>query len=244
MEKELAKRLAEKAAKGELPASPETDAPNIEVEPAPDSGVRSSVPTPFKVADDSMRPLTYSMYTVSELDEVRAPPNPSQKSGPTSGWSDVGRSSLALLRILGSWARTAKPRPRLADHVRVPVATLGVDLRTALGRLPWKKIGVTTLIAFGALLVFFLAVVTVAELTDDLKPSRGAAAASKYNLQGSSETTSARIAAPAQSEADPPVQAQIELDDEPAKAAKPATPAPKAKPKAPKKPKPADMFNP
>jgi hypothetical protein len=274
MEKELAKRLAEKAAKGELSTSREVDVPAWkaqpptqddargvgvagEVEPAPDSGVRASAPGTFKAAEESMRPLTYSMYTVSELDEAGAPyksSHPVPARGPQpSGWNDVGKSGLVLLHMLGSWARAGKTRPRLMDHVRVPLAAFGADLRGALGRLPWRKIGWTSLITVGSLVLFIFAVVTVAELTDDLKPAR-TATASKYNLQGSgastalNETTSAKIDAPGASAGEASAPAQIEIDDESAppvaKKTEKAPPAPRpTKPKA-KKPKPPDMFNP
>ena len=43
---------------------------------------------------------------------------------------------------------------------------------TWLGRLPWRAVGIGLAVTGGAFLVFLFAVVTVAELTDDLKPAR------------------------------------------------------------------------
>src|SRR5690348_3553967 len=82
MEKELAKRLAAKAAAcGEpLPDIPdeskaiEVVKPADVVEPAPDSGVRTSPSDAELPPPDLQRPLTYSMYTISALDMGEAGP--------------------------------------------------------------------------------------------------------------------------------------------------------------------------
>ncbi len=260
MEKELAKRLAAKAARGELADEMMPDGfaglPEREVEPAPDSGVRNSQNSPAalgKLDDDPMRPLTYSVYTVSELDDAlpvyrSAPPAPEAKP---PRFRDAGNSGRALAHVLWSWARAPKPRPAIADVARVPFAAFVADLRAALATLPWKKIGWTALIATGTMIVFLFGVMTVAELTDDLKPTRTGQAASKYSQTGASKVdarsslgASATTAATAATAAEP--APAIELDDElpaPTPAPKAAKATPRAKPKS-KKPKPPDMFNP
>jgi hypothetical protein len=280
MEKELAKRLAEKAARGELDtngnrkpvddrfvaqadlALPVWKGDPAADEPAPDSGVRSSVSALANVDDDPARPLTYSMYTVSELEDVRrsrlsmaliAEPQP-------LSWRDVARSAHAVLRAFGSWARAPKPRPRLMDVCRVPLTALGADLRAALGRLPWKKVAWAMAFTAGALALLLFAVITVAELTDDVKPKP---ATSRSRFETTTSTTEAKAeqkteeqtdvaaqptAAPVARNAEPasakkaePAPAQIEIDDEEPASAKPA---PAAKTKPAKKVREAELFIP
>jgi hypothetical protein len=268
MEKELAKRLAAKAARGELPSEVSTDRRDVSpaeerIEPAPDSGVRTS--GPFGVAPldaEPARPLTYSVYTVSDL-EARPPrlsmaaysaqPQPSR-------WADTRKSGLVVLRALWAWVRTSKPRPRPMDVLRGPLTVFTTDLRVALRDLPWKKIGWASAFAFGAITLFLFAIVTVAELTDDLRPARSVSAstadpASVAVLTGAPAPV-VGIAERAAYAASPPVEAepaQIELDDDAVEARSPEPPAqssvgtgaPQPKRGATvKKPKPVEIFIP
>jgi len=253
MEKELAKRLAEKAAKGELSGEmlkDPLDAPawqgngvgspgsgDRDVEAAPDSGVRHSSPgTPVVVTEeqDPHRPLTYSVYTVSELEAVRHQ-RMSMVGIPVvatpSNWIDVRKSLLVLLRAFwGGWVKAAKPRPALRSVCQVPSIAFLADLRVALSQLPWKKIGWIATVAGGAVALLLFTVITVAELTDDLKPTRPESSAS-------ATTQAAKIdpppPAPAPTTEAAPEDPAIELDDNAAAAAAPAAAAPKpaAKPK-------------
>lgn len=234
MEKELAKRLAAKAARGELPANDGLDAPpwrgnaSEGVEPAPDSGVRSSV------VDEPHRPLTYSVYTVSDLEARQHRMSMAAITVPApSSWTDVRRSGLTLARTFKGWL-LAKPRPKLRDVCQVPLIALFTDLKVALRQLPWRKIGWMATVAGGALGLLLFTVITVAELTDDLKPAHGV-----------SYATAAESAAPppiAPAVDDDSTNADnapaIELDDE----AAPAPPAPKAALKP--KPKPGTLIAP
>lgn len=287
MEKELAKRLAAKAARGELVTNDLVEAPRKgsrpeeESERAPDSGVRKSASFGLApVEKETTRPLTYSMYTVSELDEVRPPPRLSmavvsvQPSRMAEAWAQAWRSGLVALRTLWSWVRTAKPRPRPMDVCRVPLVAFGADLREALRLLPWKKIGWASAFGFGAIMLSLFAVVTVAELTDDLKPTRsvsantghlGASRALSPDPAGGSATNENDVGAlsqpprsdvglvpaqgalpqPARSDVEESSSAQIEIDDDQTANAKPAATMVKAAPKpSPKRPKPVEIFNP
>lgn len=256
MEKELAKKLAEKAAKGELASSYSHEPPEsverrraetIEPPPPPDSGVRASVPSVAQPDGDAMRPLTYSVYTVSELNEVR----PVYKSSPPvvaplpSAWRNVGASGLALFHVLSSWIRLPKPRPALREVAAVPFALLETDVRTALRELPWKKIGWSSLAAFGAVALFLVAVFAVAELTDDMKPTHPAVA-SKYGPTSAQTPSAMRGAGGVSTNESAAPTVQIELDDEPAPIVHFASApmAAKSKAKGNKKPRQADIFIP
>jgi hypothetical protein len=260
MEKELAKRLAEKAAKGEISQEmlkDPLDAPSWrgngagavgspgsgdrDIEPAPDSGVRHSSadgvePIP-QVPDDPHRPLTYSVYTASEIEAVRQQRMSMvgiQVEAQPSNWVDVRKSLAAVVRAFYTGYVKAKPRPRLRDVCQVPAIAFFADLRAALSRLPWKKIGWIATVAGGAMALLLFTVITVAELTDDLKPTRPEASAS-------ASASAAAVKAPPPPAAEPPPpaasnEAPIELDDDSAN----ATPAPAAAAPAPAaaKPKP------
>ncbi len=158
--------------------------------------------------------LTYSVYTVSEHDAQRAtsrrslPPVPPPPPPTDVTWTDARR----------------------ALHDR--------EVLFALIRcLPWRRIGFGAAITGGAFLVFLFAVVTVAELTDDLKPAR--------------KSSSSRIAPPVVAPALPivvaavvaPAASAIEVDEAPPP---PPVKKPTAKAKAKAKPKkaPAPRFFP
>jgi len=184
MEKKLAERLAAKAAAGELskdglpmeskPPSSKPPPWRNDIEPAPDSGVRTSAE-----GTGPKRDLTYSVYTLDDL-EARAqarPPRmtmsvPPPVAPPLSRWADVGKSGLVLARAWWTCVRTPKPRPRVMDVCRVPFATFLTDLKLALGALPWKKLALGLGVAVGAVMLLLGLVLTTAELTDDLKPRR------------------------------------------------------------------------
>jgi hypothetical protein len=262
MEKKVAEKLAAKAAAGELDeldgGSPETDSLDrsvsskgpppwkTDVEPAPDSGVRSSVNSPIG-------PLTYSAYTVAELEargEAR-PPRMSMAFAPAlppsrSRWADAAQSGVVVVRAWWACVRSPKPRPRVLDVCRVPLQAFKTDLATALKALPWKKLGIGVGIAFGSLLLLLFIVLTAAELTDDLKPARTSSASTENgtSLPAPSATTQTNAPAPAEPEPAP----AIELDDDvPAAATAPKAkprPAPPATKKPMMKKKGVELFSP
>lgn len=256
MERDLTHRIVAEAPRGPLATEPEPPwkrarQADHESDAPPGSGVRASSLQDVVAADDSSRTLTYSMYTLAELDEARAPRASisSARMEEPSPWAAAGRSGLAALRALRSWTtQSPKPRPLLMDVCRAPFAAFAADLRVALGRLPWKKIGWTTAYLFAGATVFLVAVMTVAELTDDLKPARAASPHGKLGPAARTGSHSTALDERGSSSA-PAETAQIELDDvPPSPAVQAKSPAgnagkPKLKP-PPKKPKPPDIFNP
>ncbi|MBX3225687.1 MAG: hypothetical protein KIT84_31080 [Labilithrix sp.] len=123
------------------------------------------------------RPLTYTVYSVNDLDaRPRSSMPPPMPAPVPSRWPDAWRSAKAVARAWWAYYVCARPRPQMMDVCRVPLMTLRADLAAALRQLPWKKIGVRAAIAFGSILLFGFVVFTVAELTDDLKPTRSATA--------------------------------------------------------------------
>ena len=173
MERRVAERIAAKAARGgrsDIPPWKTASASasgSIDTDRPPDSGVRSSEP-----GLAAARPLTFTVYSVEELDarqRLSAPP-PSAPPPPPSRWPDVWRSTKTLMHAWWAWYKTPKPRSRLMDVCGVPVATLKSDLFAALKQLPWRKIAIRGAIGVGSFLFLLFIVLTAAELTDDLKP--------------------------------------------------------------------------
>jgi hypothetical protein len=207
------------------------------VDEPPKSGVRMGGPDG---PDGAARPLTFTVYSVEELDarqRVSVPP-PSTPAPRPSRWPEVLKSAKALIRAWRAWYKTPKPRTRMMDVCGVALATLRVDLFAALQELPWRKIlvrGGIGLASFGFLL---FVVLTAAELTDDLQPSPSRAVASKGEETNALEVKAAEPAEAAEAPA-------IELDDD-------ATPTAEKKPvvtaKKPaaskKKKKGGDVFSP
>ena len=270
MEKKLAERLAVKAAAGELSGEPSQDRLAMEskppsskpppwkndIEPAPDSGVRTS-------AEGTLGDLTYSVYTLEDLEAraARAPRTSMSIAPPAapqlSRWTDVGKSGLVLARTWWTCVQLPKPRPRVMDVCRVPLTAFLTDLKVALAALPWKKLAVGVGVAVGAVVLLLGLVLTTAELTDDLKPrrSRSSLAATEpdapdvptadpraiatVTATAKPAVTQPAVAAPVQ-----PEPASIEIDDDPPPsnvATKPAVT--KKKPPA-KKRKSVELFVP
>lgn len=206
------------------------------VEPAPDSGVRAST-------KDSIRNLSYSVYTVAELEALAQsrPARMTMVSAPLLSpcWGQVGELGKRFLASCWAYVRSPKPRPALRDVCEAPFRAFVAEFSIALRTLPWKRIGLGAGLALGTLLVLLFVVLTAAELTDDLKPARrgrttnsdvsAAAALSK------AESANSLVATPAATTGGD----SIELDEAP-----PAPPRkPAAKPHG-KKKKPVELFNP
>jgi hypothetical protein len=270
MEAELARRLAAKAARGELDdpltgpppagaaagAAPKENGDalatsaerEIAVEPAPDSGVRSSQESPPVGADGAeasdapgpMRPLTYSMYTISDLDAAGAHPvriaRPRAPDKPVIRWADLGRSASLLARTFAGWIRLAKPRPRALDVCRPALEAFGIEARAAAAAAPWRRLAFGFAIGFGSLLGFAVLVMTVADLTDDVKPTHG----STYT---SHAVVSARAPANPESAPTAPVVDLGDIDADPAAPAKTAVPAAPASAAVTPAPKPAPVAS-
>ena len=242
-------------------------------EAVPDSGVYASGENPAAVMaanQNAVAPapgealvptdsggLSYQVYTLKDLEarginaDLSVPstrmsvvmnvprPNP---------WGDVARAAFNILRLSKTWIVTPSPKPAIKDAFRAPIVALGYELRQAIKATDWKKVGIYTGLSVGVFLFLLFAVVTAADLTDDLKPSRVS------NTQTGDSYTNAIVAAAHPTaapvaKAAPPAPAPadtIEVSSEPTPP--PAAPAPKpaAKKKSggKKKPKTGEVFTP
>lgn len=169
-------------------------------EAVPDSGVYASGESPAAVmaANHNAVPLTpgepiapmapidsgglsYQVYTLKDLEarginaDLSVPstrmsvvmnvprPNP---------WGDVARAAFNIVRLSKTWIVTPSPKPAIKDAFRAPVVALGYELRQAIKGTDWKKVGIYAGVSVGVFVFLLFAVVTAADLTDDLKPSR------------------------------------------------------------------------
>jgi hypothetical protein len=188
--------------------------------PAPSSGLRLSVPdsgapalrleppAPFApLSSVPPAPLSFKVYTLDDLERRSEAPvslRTSYASFDTlasRGPSRAGRV-LQAVRQLGvaalGWAFTRGLRPSVKDALREPFDGLGEALRIAVVAIDWKKLGVTTGIVVGASLTILFAVLTAAELTDDLRPGAAAhLASSETSVPAAKTALDARAVAPA-----------------------------------------------
>ena len=158
--------------------------PDDSIEIPPSSGVRMSepgvaaqltVPGPGE-GPDSL--LSFKVYTLAEL-EHRSDAPVSLRSSRLNFDLTSSRSSrhweraFAALKTFATasmqWLKIKGERPKLKVALRQPFDNLGDELQVAVESVDWKKIGVTTGIVVGATLTLLFAVLTAAELTDDLK---------------------------------------------------------------------------
>jgi hypothetical protein len=161
-------------------------APADSVDVPPSSGVRMSEPGAAVPSSgespDSL--LSFKVYTLADLERHRDAPI-SMRASRVSFDLTSSRSSQHWQRALAAfkafataslaWLRIKGERPKLKVALRQPFDNLGDELQVAVESVDWKKIGVTTGIVVGATLTLLFAVLTAAELTDDLKPAGSAA---------------------------------------------------------------------
>lgn len=161
--------------------------PDDSIEIPPSSGVRmsepgSAAPLSLSLAGTGEVPdslLSFKVYTLAEL-ERRSDAPVSMRSSRVSFDITSSRSSqhwqraFAALKTFATasmeWLKIKGERPKLKVALRQPFDNLGDELQVAVESVDWKKIGVTTGIVVGATLTLLFAVLTAAELTDDLKP--------------------------------------------------------------------------
>lgn len=188
------KAKAKISAKVAPPKAPEAEADDgqwlpadaveeIEVEPAPPSGVRVSDPrlgvaTPIP---DSL--LTFKAYTLAELESREGAVSQASLDGTQARrharsmrWKNVAITVRAFAVATLAWWRLKqtegfRPSPKIA--LREPFDALGDALQVAVEAVDWRKHGVTTGIVVGATFTLLFGVLTAAELTDDLKPGGG-----------------------------------------------------------------------
>jgi hypothetical protein len=145
--------------------------------------------------------LTYQVYTVKDLEarglaadlsvnstrmSMVALSLRAQKPNP---WADVARAAMNIVRLAKTWLVTPSPKPPIALAFRAPIVAFGYELRQAIKTVEWKKVALYGGVSVGVFLVLLFAVVTAADLTDDLKPSRVS------NTQTGDSYTSAIVAA-------------------------------------------------
>ena len=141
----------------------------------------SIAPATSGVAPIDSGGLSYQVYTLKDLEarginaDLSVPstrmsvvmnvprPNP---------WGDVARAAFNIVRLSKTWIITPSPKPTIKDAFRAPVVALGYELRQAFKATDWKKVGIYAGFSVGVFLFLLFAVLTAADLTDDLKPSR------------------------------------------------------------------------
>lgn len=155
-------------------ATPQPGAPEPAILHAGQPGQAAQVP-------DSL--LSFKVYTLAELErrsDSRTSTAPvSMRSSRASfdltssrssrHWQRVGVALRAFAAASLAWFKTTGLRPSVKVALRKPFDELGDELQVAVESVNWKKLGVTTGIVVGATLTLLFAVLTAAELTDDLK---------------------------------------------------------------------------
>jgi hypothetical protein len=123
------------------------------------------------------RPLSYSAYTIAELDRAGGMRRAAVEQPPSvrpADWADVRRSGIVLLRVCWSWLRPPRgPRRDFLELTHVPLAIFVTDLRRVLGRLPLKQAMPSAAMVVGVFLTAIV-VVSAAALADERAPPLGA----------------------------------------------------------------------
>lgn len=198
--------------------------------------------------------LTYKVYTLAELEARGINADISVNSTRMSmvmmapkptPWADTLRAAVVVARIAKTWVTASSPRPAAKDVFRTPIVALTYELRQATKTIEWKKIGAYAGASVFVFLFLLFAVVTAADLTDDLKPSRS------MNTQSGDAVTSSIVASAQPAVAPPPAPAStgdgLEVSAESTPAPPPAPVAkssPKRKGYAKAKKKNGEVFSP
>jgi hypothetical protein len=146
----------------------------------PGNDVRSEPePQPEVLNDEG---LSFKVYTLADLEKRHGdsvPPviRPSMAAlaaspKPPAAWLPAAKALLAVVYTLKTWALMGKGRPPVRDALRAPGVVLGLELRTLSSTVDWKRLAVGVSAGLGTAIVLLFAVLTVADLTDDLKPAR------------------------------------------------------------------------
>jgi hypothetical protein len=176
----------------------------IDLDDSPSSGIRVSDAGPD--SSGAIDSLSFKVYTLAELERRSDAPVSMRMS--RANFDNTGARAGArwkrvydALRAFGvaslAWWRTAAPRPNPKVALRQPFDVLGDELQVAVESVDWKKHGVTTGIVIGASLTLLFAVLTAAELTDDLKPGAANHLASSETSVGAKPPPDVRGVAPA-----------------------------------------------
>jgi hypothetical protein len=175
------------------------DVPSNDDEPprGPSSGVQISERHP--VVDALEDNVSFKVYTLAELDRrmrdtpasfVRPSVGVIVEKGP-SPWPRAGAALLALATTFKAWLLLGSGRPALGDALRAPSVVLDLELRAAIRTVEWKRVGMFGGAGLATAFALLFIVLTVAELTDDLKPARASGSTSLVSSSGESEPVSA-----------------------------------------------------
>jgi hypothetical protein len=192
-------------------------------EEAPVSGVRSDGGHGRAAPAAYEPPLTYKVYTLAELDRRDsetplvaslddADEGAATSAFPAGAWLAAGRSLLAEALAVARWVRLGAGRPRFADALRAPSVVVATDMKAAVRATAWKKVAAVVGGGFAVMALLLFAVLTVADLTDDMRATSAAEMARsplppEMRLRGA------------------PASAPIELPDTPSDESDPAAPA-------------------
>jgi hypothetical protein len=210
LENEVVNRAAQEALVAQEAANASWGAAQDAVDVPPSSGVRMSEPghdashailTPPPAGHVPDSPLSFKVYTLAEL-ERRSDAPVSMRSSRANFDVTSSRSTLHWPRLRAAfvtfataamaWFKTPKDaraeRPSIKVALRQPFDALGDELQVAVESIDWKKLGVTTGIVVGATLTLLFAVLTAAELTDDLKPPGSASHLASSDTSGTVRT--------------------------------------------------------
>jgi len=152
--------------------------------PPPSSGVRMSDAGPAAPAAEGDDALSFKVYTVADLERrsdapvsVRASRGNFDMTSSRSSqhWQRAYVALRAFATASLEWFKIKGERPSAKVALRKPFDNLGDELQVAVESIDWRRLGVTTGIVVGATLTLLFAVLTAAELTDDLKPPGSAA---------------------------------------------------------------------
>jgi hypothetical protein len=202
----------------ELPRDTQNDA--LELEGAPDAATAA--------------PLSFQVYTLADLDARRPDSDPSNRLSrmvfelapkPPSPWI-LARDRTRELAVeaagwVSAWACTPKAMPS-AEPVRARAGIARGSLLLALRTVDWQRASIFGGATLGSLVTLLAITLTVADMTDDLKPARAAREPDARAVSSSAVAAAAPIAAPAAES--PPLELD-EVDAAPAPAAPAATAA-------------------
>lgn len=209
------------------------------VEPPPDSGVRESVShLPVEPALDPR--LSYSIYTVAQLDSRSVEVAEAQRlaielrSSRIPGWPEVKATYLGAMRAVLAWRRLPVPRPPLRATCGPELELAEAVTRALLRAVPWRRLAVAGAGVCACVAALLFVVITVAEMTDDVKPGKRGEASNATSALVAPTTRTAEPVVAAPKPAAPAVVAAppVELDEP---AAPPPTPKAKKKKAAPAK---------
>lgn len=148
----------------------------------PEPRVTAIVTPPADGVPDSL--LSFKVYTLADLERRSDAPVSMRMSRASFDLTGSGsRSARALIwpRVYAAfrafivasleWFRAKGERPSPKVALRKPFDALGDELQIAVESVDWRTLGVRMGIVVGATLTLLFAVLTAAELTDDLKPA-------------------------------------------------------------------------